>query len=793
MSDYGLQDRDEIKPNKTIDDVRKWYERWAEFMGDPKGFLVVSSIVIIFLIVIPFFTHFILFIWSYLFFKHIANRVDVLPFRMPKIYGKVDKNDPKPGSTGKQEYFKASGIVYAGVDRDNHYRQVWLKATDVLTHKLYLSTTGGGKTEGLVSEMINFLGMGGGGIYSDAKAANKLAWQIYALARRMGAEDDYLVINYMSAGREHRLTDSDILTNTTNLLSSGSPDGIIQILASVIDNPEDMGANAAFGHQALALLSTVVYGLFDLKTAGETKLGIKHVREGLSLDSVIEQAYGNNLKYSRRSVDSARFYLNSLSFDLDVFNKTPVEKRGGLEFYRQHGFASMSFTRILSSFIDTYSHLYGSEQGHVSYKDVIFNNRILVILLPAMEKSPAELSNLAKLNFTSIKDAASIGLGNQLEGYRKSVLESLISNNLVPSKLISDEHGYASTPGFGVLVAQVRSLGISGTFAGQGVTSLEKGGESEAKELFDNTRDKRFGPVEDERSIDMLMKSTGEAIVAQAAGYNQGGGVNNDMRKQQSAQLINKSRVDVIDVRQQTEGQTHAVIKGKFMRLQEFFANPPLPLTLSINRFLVYDEFLAKEMAENSRKRKRHDEQLKEKELHNAIFDITSNSDDSDDVINIIQQSTDEVKQTADKSSDEERGDILLDLMNGYNSKEIAEIGEKLESSSDVLNAPDENHKKVIGQVLDEYPSGEHREIKENLLSNQKTLSEREHEHQEADLDGMFEQKMMVDDDMKVKDGEEDIDMEQINQDQQASLESMDLMLHNAIRQISQIPGSHDD
>ncbi len=55
-------------------------------------------------------------------------------------------------------------------------------------------------------------------------------------------------------------------------------------------------------------------------------------------------------------------------------------------FAEQFGYAQSYFGKALSSLTDTYSHIYGAEDGEVDFADAIMQRRILVVLLPSLEK-----------------------------------------------------------------------------------------------------------------------------------------------------------------------------------------------------------------------------------------------------------------------------------------------------------------------------------------------------------------------------------------------------------------------
>ena len=54
---------------------------------------------------------------------------------------------------------------------------------------------------------------------------------------------------------------------------------------------------------------------------------------------------------------------------------------------------------------------------------MVLNRRILVVLLPALEKSPDELSNLGKVIVASLKAMMAAGFGEEVEGDYRDVIE----------------------------------------------------------------------------------------------------------------------------------------------------------------------------------------------------------------------------------------------------------------------------------------------------------------------------------------------------------------------------------
>ena len=48
--------------------------------------------------------------------------------------------------------------------------------------------------------------------------------------------------------------------------------------------------------------------------------------------------------------------------------------------------------------------------------------RVLVVLLPSLEKAPAELASLGKISLSAIRNACAVGLGAHIEGDAADVL-----------------------------------------------------------------------------------------------------------------------------------------------------------------------------------------------------------------------------------------------------------------------------------------------------------------------------------------------------------------------------------
>lgn len=161
-----------------------------------------------------------------------------LPFRMPLGLSGTDKGDPLPGRRG---FAKPEGVFFLG-NRLQDRHELWLKAKDILTHCLLFGTTGSGKTETLVSLSYNALATASGLFYIDPKASPKLAVQIWQMARFLGRDDDFRVLNYGTSGKVKGKSPRR-LSNTNNPFTFGSAEALTQLLISLM--PASDGANTS--------------------------------------------------------------------------------------------------------------------------------------------------------------------------------------------------------------------------------------------------------------------------------------------------------------------------------------------------------------------------------------------------------------------------------------------------------------------------------------------------------------------------------------------------------------------
>jgi intracellular multiplication protein IcmO len=578
----GVEKKQERDASDIYRDSRRMGEKLSDWFGKPSNLAFVLLICAVLIVYMPslaeIFGFTALIFW--LVFSGRSKKLH-LPMRMPFEYDGYDYNDPLPGrNIFKTNYRKARGIFYLGNEKETN-QELHLSADDMLTHMLLFGTTGAGKTEALLSLSWNSISMGSGLIFIDPKGTNKLGLQVYSMARVCGREDDFLEINFSTGNRDVNEYSLKRLSNTANPFAYGTADSLAEILVSLI--PTSEGENAVFSERAVSLIYTVMRPLVDLRNQKALQLSISTIRDHLTLEKCMDLATDQRISdASRKSMEA---YLNSVA---GFKAGQPYEKQGE-DAHKQFGFAQAYFTRALSSLVDTYGHVYGAMMGEVDYPDVVFNRRILVILLPAMEKPPSEIKTLGKIILSAIRGAMSLGLGSEFEGTKEEMLDSLPTASNVPNLVIADEYGYVATEGFAVTAAQARGLGFSCVFAGQDYAGFKRGSETEAEQILANTKVKLIMALEDaQATLEVVKAIGGEAYVTNTSGYTMDGdGLSSSYRDIMNVSVERRQRVDIQDLRDQIEGEFHAFHKANMVRGQMFHADPPLKTaTLRFNRFL---------------------------------------------------------------------------------------------------------------------------------------------------------------------------------------------------------------
>lgn len=527
-----------------------------------------------------------------------------MPMRMPSDMSRDDPSTEKkvpakvlgflPIATVRIHTSRAAGILYTGYLRGKDAgRELWLSMDDLCRHVLMFGTTGAGKTETLLSWVLNALCWGKGVILSDHKAQNDVALAMMSMARRFGREDDLRLMNFITGGRSRA---QELLedvkgrpqTNTTSVFGIAQETYTINLMDSMLPKTGSSGGDWQEKARSMnqALVTALIYkcrreGTVMSQRTIQSHLPLRKIA-GLYIQAVEEQWH----EEIRVVLEN---YLSTLAgFDMD---KVATPSEWDPEANRQHGYLMQQYTRMLSLFNDTYGHVFAHDAGDIDLRDVVHNDRILVVLVPALELSATESSTLGRLYQSQLAMILSQDLGEKLEGRPQDNMKVRKFKDRFPLLWIIDEVGAGYSEKVGELATQIRSLGYCLLLAGQEVQRLKTAAGDAVWTLVANMGTRITGKIMDPKdTLEILQLMAGTEYRAHMSALVQqgsilGNGVSDDPR----LQVSEKKKVDVEEVQALQEGEHITLFKGQVVRSSSLYINDADKFSqadVRINRFV---------------------------------------------------------------------------------------------------------------------------------------------------------------------------------------------------------------
>lgn len=585
----GLDENQELAPSLLLRDTRTMGMKIKDFFKDStNSAILMFSFALAAFFITPLTD--VITLCGVLAFLYAYTQKQVLPFRLPLRARVLDFNDLLPGS-GKPSM--ARGICFFGNKKTTN-EELWFSNEDMRTHVLIFGSTGSGKTQALMSLAFNALVQGSGFLYVDGKGDNSVFASIFAMVRYMGREDDLLLISFMTGARDIVGAQEKRLSNTMNPFCTGSSSMLTELVVSLMESSSPSPDGDMWKGRAIVFVASLFKILVYMRDQGKILLDANSIRTYFELPKL--EAMALDKMFVRDNQDPVSLAdapevvlepINNYLTTLPGFDKAKKGKQSTTVF-EQHGFITMQLTRVFGSLADTYGHIIRTNLAEVDLKDVVINRRILIVLLPALEKSPDELSNLGKVIIASLKAIMASGLGESIEGSYREVIGRKITNAPTPYMCILDEYGYYAVKGFAVVPAQARSLGFSVIFAGQDLPAFQKASKEEAASIGANTNIKVCMKLEDPTDTwEFFHKTAGESYVTKVDSFqtNASNLLNNYMDAR-SASSEKRQRVDLLDLKEQTEGEAHIFFKSRIVRARMFYAAPKPSEHMRLNQFL---------------------------------------------------------------------------------------------------------------------------------------------------------------------------------------------------------------
>lgn len=474
-------------------------------------------------------------------------------------------------------------------------------------------------TELLLGVVSQTLMWSSGFMFIDGKGTTEFYARAWTLCKRFGREDDLRVLNFTDPGDDPDAPAGGPSTqsNTLNPFAKGSPDQLMNVVVSLMG---DAGSgNDMWKSRAVSLVTAMMMGLCELRDSGEILLNVQTIRDFLFLGKGFEKEKlgGRKIKKLEEAPEAAwdelrgragliELYLRALKGDLS--NATRLAMKGFFDTLpgfnldkafngdaqetkasEQYGFLSMQLTKPLGSLADGYGHIFRTPLGEIDMDDVVLNRRILVVLLPALQKAPEEMQNCGKIVVIMTKIMMGNAAGSHLQGTKQEIIDAKQTRAPSPFIVVLDEAGYYMVKGIDVMMAQARSLGFMIIVAGQDMAAMQAIDPQIAETAAANASILAVGKtVDGNKTVQFVQQLIGKATVSVTSGYQAKAGIlgGTKWEDRMDASFQEVEKVKIQELQALGEGQFYFLFNGNLVRAATFYIGDNFAENFSVNKFL---------------------------------------------------------------------------------------------------------------------------------------------------------------------------------------------------------------
>lgn len=599
--------RTHFEHREVVRDVRPLGKRITDsFMSD--GVWMILAIMAAALVVFPGFTIPVLVAAPFLFWYGQAQiKKYGWPLKAPIHLGAEDPADLDPVS-GRMR--RGAGIFLLGWERLTG-RPLWLTNSDLRAHLYLIGVSGAGKTETLMGFVWNALLQGSGMILIDGKGEIVIPSRVIAMARAFLREDDVLIVNFQTGGKDRVVADKRRTSNIANLLAIGASTELSEMMTALLDSGPN--TDQMWLGRTESLIKALMPSLVWLRDHASEPLSPSRFRSAVELREILKifrderipwrvraglEGYLKTLpggipkessgpvsaedleamKLSYRQILAAKapegvseaqyqLFQARIQAELQQLEKGQAPAQDANEATReeQHGYVIMQLTKSLGIMADIYWYITDSSYTEIDWVDVALNRRIVIVLLPTLGLSKQGAESLGKIVTASVKAMMNRVLGDTVERRKGDPRFKTLTQGDHPFYIIFDEKPAYIVDGEDVIATQARSLGFTVAYGAQAHSHmLEKNAETAKAIAGAATRTKIIAGVEDYDTMEMAIKLGGEVWkpVQNAYEYNlqsEFGGI----RAGPTISVQKEALVNVEELKSQKEGQAHV-----FMALQ---------------------------------------------------------------------------------------------------------------------------------------------------------------------------------------------------------------------------------
>lgn len=492
---------------------------------------------------------------------------------------------PKPlFESVKSVYKKKKEVIpFLFIGNDEFDFPVEIPASSMKQHMLLLGSTGSGKTSFLRRMIQTQLRYGGGCCFIDGKSDVADMYQIvFSEICHEDREEDFYLINFLNPDQSH----------TFNPFLYGDSDFLVEVLNGLLK--EAQGDNVYWQERGIVMLRAYLSVLVWLRDhRKDFILDIRKVNEMMNLETFIRLAIDPSIPdidVSGKPVKSRlALYLSSLNPNWEKWFTKEMSAEERAEAVKQFGYAVQQWSTAFDLVSGVYGKIFCTNSPDVDIRDIVINNKILYVLLPALKQSPQTLKALGRLCLSVYRIVFSELIGDTVIGKTKEIYWKVASQKPDPPfLLILDEYGSYAVDGFDTILAQARSTGVSVVISVQEVASLYKVNDVEAKRLLNNTRVKICLRVDDPDTSKYYVERAGEdwsfipSVKREIGEFLEGAWGNYEGNF--SYQKL--SRIDELDLYGLNPGQGYILDGTEIRKFRFTEVKPPRPEKMRLIRFV---------------------------------------------------------------------------------------------------------------------------------------------------------------------------------------------------------------
>jgi hypothetical protein len=486
-------------------------------------------------------------------------------FNNLKTVKKNNRNVPVPSAP--------AGVVYIG-NLQSTNEQIWWDKPLSCTHLFFLATTGGGKTYSFAGILANFV-IYSGFFYSDAKADLALVESYSRMMWRMGRINQLFVLSFQSGNRSPwSIQKGERISHTFNPAASASAPMISELFKSLLDGDGDIWAKRG-DNLSTVLIRPLTYNrdhfnwpmgfgqiasFFTLEKLGE----LCGIGEGKNETYSIPQEHRKYFKPLTSFIQTLPGLTESDYEGLSTNNKALIAKITATT-RDQLGYVTMQLVNVTNDLVGDYGHIFETMYGQINTEDALTNRKVVITLLPALERSESTMSVLGRISLASQKTVVANAQSFKLEGELSDHIGSRPTAADVPYASVNDEAGSYMVDGVSANTAMARSANVSFWFGGQDLQAMKKRGgmiEKEVDTIWGTTVNKMAGSVLEENTINAFINAADEEYRLEANDFEIDDSMGYKRRKSTRLTVQSRKMLTPKMLSEQDAGQVQLLTRG---------------------------------------------------------------------------------------------------------------------------------------------------------------------------------------------------------------------------------------